>query len=77
MAWYAFRLELLFINKSVSEDFPGGPAMASIEKGPLAITKGNFKGLAHATKGQASVYQLADGRRTLRLTEFETSGSTP
>jgi hypothetical protein len=71
--WYAFRPELLFINKTVNEEFPGGAAMASIEKGPMIVTKGNFKGLAHETKGMASIYQLADGRRTLRLTEFETS----
>lgn len=72
-AWYAFRPELLFINKTVNEEFPGGPAMASIEKEPIAVTKGNFKGLAHETKGLASIYQLADGKRTLRLTEFATS----
>jgi hypothetical protein len=71
--WYAFRPELIFVNKTVSEEFPGGAAMASIEKGPMAVTKGNFKGLAHETKGMASIYQLADGKRTLRLTEFETS----
>jgi hypothetical protein len=51
IAWYTFRPELLFVNKTVSEEFPGGPAMASIEKGPIAVTKGNFKGLAHETKG--------------------------
>ncbi len=73
IAWYAFRPELLFVNKTVSEEFPGGPAMASIEKGAIAVTKGNFKGLAHETKGLASIYQLADGKRTLRLTEFATS----
>ena len=73
ITWYAFRPELLFVNKTVSEEFPGGPAMASIEKGPIAVTKGNFKGLAHETKGLASIYQLADGKRTLRLTEFATS----
>jgi Electron transfer DM13 len=71
--WYAFRPELLFINKTVNEEFPGGPAVVSIEKGPMVVTKGNFKGLAHETKGTASIYQLADGTRTLRLTEFETS----
>lgn len=72
-AWYAFRPELLFVNKTVREEFPGGPALASVEKGPIALTKGNFKGLAHETKGLASIYQLADGKRTLRLTEFATS----
>ena len=71
--WYAFRPELLFVNNTVSEEFPGGAAMASIEKGPMAVTKGKFKGLAHETKGLVSIYQLADGKRTLRLTEFETS----
>jgi hypothetical protein len=73
IAWYAFRPELLFINQSVSEEFPGGPAMASIEKGPIVLTKGSFKGLAHETKGDATIYQLPDGKRTLRLTQFETS----
>jgi hypothetical protein len=73
IAWYAFRPELLFINKTVSEEFPGGAAVASIEKGPMVVTKGAFKGLAHETKGLASIYQLSNGKRTLRLTEFETS----
>jgi hypothetical protein len=73
IAWYAFRPELIFINKTVNEQFPGGEAVASIEKGPMVVTKGSFKGLAHETKGTAAVYQLADGKRTLRLTEFETS----
>ena len=35
--------------------------------------KGNFKSLAHETKGLATIYKLADGKQTLRLTEFETS----
>ena len=34
--WYAFRPELLSINKTVSEEFPVGGAMASIEKGQWA-----------------------------------------
>ncbi|HWP57044.1 MAG TPA: DM13 domain-containing protein [Candidatus Acidoferrales bacterium] len=73
IAWYAFRPELLFVDKTVSEGFPGGPAIASIEKQPMVITRGSFKSLAHDTKGTATIYQLADGKRTLRLTEFETS----
>ena len=73
IAWYAFRPELLFVDKTVSEEFPGGARMAAVERGPMAVTTGNFKGLAHETKGLASIYQLADGKRTLRLTEFETS----
>jgi len=73
IGWYTFRPELLFINQTVNEEFPGGSAMASIEKGPMSLTKGSFKSLAHETRGLASIYQLADGKRTLRLTEFETS----
>jgi hypothetical protein len=73
IGWYAFRPELLFINQTVNEEFPGGAVSASIEKGPMSLTKGHFKSLAHETKGTASIYQLADGKRTLRLTEFETS----
>jgi len=71
--WYAFRPELLFVNQTVHEEFPVGMPLASNEKAPMAIGKGEFKGLAHETKGGASVYQLADGKRTLRLTDFETS----
>jgi hypothetical protein len=73
IGWYAFRPELIFINKTVNEEFPGGAAMASVEKGPLAVTKGRFKSLAHDTRGTASIYDLGEGKRTLRLTEFETS----
>src|SRR6185437_11314524 len=73
IAWYAFRPELLFINKTVNEEFPGGAAMAAIEKGPMLVTTGKFKGLAHETQGSASIYQLPGRKRTLRLTEFETS----
>src|SRR5262245_26881451 len=47
--------------------------MASIDKGAMSVTKGSFKGLAHETKGLASIYQLPDGKQALRLTEFETS----
>lgn len=71
--WYAFRPELLFISKTVNEEFPGGAVMASIEKGPAVVTMGGFKSLAHETTGLATIYQLPGGKRTLRLTNFETS----
>jgi len=70
LAWYAFRPELLFVNKQVNEQFPTGVSVAS---GPVSLATGNFKGLAHETKGVATIYQLAEGKKTLRLTEFETS----
>jgi len=37
------------------------------------MAQGSFKTLAHETKGLASIYQLPGGKRTLRLTSFETS----
>lgn len=72
LGWYAFRPELLFIDKTVNEKFPEG-AVATVEKRPALLIEGSFKSLAHQTKGLASVYQWPDGKRTLRLTEFETS----
>jgi Electron transfer DM13 len=76
VGWYAFRPELLFVNKSVNESLPmaqsAATAMARTTE-PAVLAKGDFKGLAHETKGTAAVYQLGDGKRVLRLTNFETS----
>ena len=76
IAWYAFRPELLFINKTVNEQLPvAQSASMAMSKGtePMVLGKGDFRGLAHETKGAATVHQLADGKRILRLTDFETS----
>ena len=76
IAWYAFRPELLFVNKTVNEELPvaqaGSVSMATATE-PRVLAKGDFRGLAHETKGEATVHQLADGNRVLRLTGFETS----
>jgi Electron transfer DM13 len=37
------------------------------------LSSGNFHDVAHKGTGQATVYQLADGKRVLRFTNFETS----
>jgi electron transfer DM13 len=66
-AWYAFRPERLFINQKVNEQFP----TASAANNQLAT--GQFHSGAHETKGMATVFQLADGKKTLRLTNFATS----
>ena len=66
-AWYAFRPERLFINQKVNEQFP----TASAANNTLAT--GQFHNGAHETKGTATVFQLADGKKTLRLTDFATS----
>jgi hypothetical protein len=76
IGWYAFRPELLFINKSVNESMPvaqsASMAMARTTE-PAILVKGDFRGLAHETKGTAAVYRLDDGKKVLRLMNFETS----
>ena len=66
-AWYAFRPERLFINQKVNEQFPTASAAGN------QLASGQFHSGAHETKGRATVFQLADGKKTLRLTNFETS----
>ena len=66
--WYAFRPERLFINQKVNEQFPTASAAASNQ-----LAAGEFHNGAHDTKGMATVFQLADGKKTLRLTNFATS----
>lgn len=75
IAWYVFRPELLFVNKTVNENFPAAAAAnaASIDRSSTALSSGMFHSGAHETKGTATVYQLGDGERVLRLTGFETS----
>jgi hypothetical protein len=47
--------------------------VASMRTGPQKQGSGAFQGLAHETSGMASVYQLEDGRRVLRLEDLRTS----
>ncbi|HJR09208.1 MAG TPA: DM13 domain-containing protein [Pyrinomonadaceae bacterium] len=69
--WYAFRPERIFVNQQVNEQFPTASAATMAE--PAALAAGQFHSVAHDTKGSATVYQLAGGKRTLRLTDFQTS----
>jgi len=69
-AWYAFRPERLFINQRVNEQFPTASAANSAT---TKVASGQFHNGAHETKGMATVLQLADGKKTLRLTDFQTS----
>ncbi|MBL9147393.1 MAG: DM13 domain-containing protein [Phycisphaerae bacterium] len=89
VGWAAFRPELLFIDQRVNEDFPVAAAVAMVDMptseapmlDPIAqdmkdakkLAEGTFHGVAHETKGTATIYQLADGRRFLRFTGFDTS----
>jgi hypothetical protein len=77
-AWYAFRPERLFIDKTVNEslaaEVPAARARAlGTSDMPTAIASGGFHGVHHETRGQATVYRLPNGKRVLRLTDFETS----
>jgi hypothetical protein len=67
--WAAFRPERLFVNAKVNEAMPAGLANVS----ETVLASGSFHSVAHGTKGTASIYQLADGARILRLANFETS----
>jgi hypothetical protein len=74
IVWYAFRPELLFINKSVSESFPATSIAANAPdaSAPRQLASGQFKGYAHETQGNAGIYEV-NGKRVLRLTDFKTS----
>ena len=68
VAWYAFRPERLVVNKRADEVVPAASA------GSLAaLVSGPFHGIAHETKGTATVYQDTNGNRVLRLSNFSTS----
>lgn len=67
-AWWAFRPEKLWINQKVNEP---APFNSSSDSQPLYT--GLLIGKAHPTSGRASIYQVGDGKRDLRLTDFTTS----
>ena len=69
VGWAVFRPELLFISKCVDESFPGSNGASA----QTLLASGNFYGVAHETKGMADIYRLADGKRVVRFTKFETS----
>ncbi len=74
--WYLFRPERLWINKDVSESLPASAAVQTPTAqmtDPQPLLTGRFHKGSHETRGVATVYQLADGKRLLRLTDFETS----
>jgi hypothetical protein len=69
IAWYAFRPERLFVNQKVNESLPTTQAAST----STPVAWGMFHDGAHKTSGNAAVYQGQDGKRILRLSEFETS----
>jgi Electron transfer DM13 len=69
VAWYAFRPERLVVNSRVDEAMP--TAQGALAAQPLE--SGQFYSILHPTKGTATIYQMGDGTRVLRLTSFSTS----
>lgn len=71
VGWYLFRPELLFVRKRVNETLPS--EVAAQPAAPAALLTGRFHSVAHETRGVATVLQVAQSKRILRLTEFTTS----
>jgi hypothetical protein len=69
--WFLFRPELLFINATVNETFPTASAGTAIST--MTLAEGSFHDVAHKGAGSATLFQLPDGKRVLRFTNFETS----
>jgi electron transfer DM13 len=68
-AWYAFRPERLVVNRQVDEAMPATQASSQAQ----LLESGHFYSILHPTQGVATIYQLGDGSRILRLTNFTTS----
>ena len=69
VAWYAFRPERLVVNRHVEEAMPAAQGGSSAQP----VESGQFYSILHPTEGTATIYQMADGTRVLRLTNFSTS----
>jgi len=68
--WAAFRPERLFVNAKVNESLPVGNAAAADQQ---VLASGHFHDGAHKGAGEATIYQLTNGKRVLRFTNFVTS----
>lgn len=73
--WSLFRPEKLFIDKQVNEALPQTEVQSNETKQQQkrVISAGQFQNGVHETTGTATIHQLADGKRVLRLSNFSTS----
>ncbi len=69
IAWYLFRPEKLLISSKVNEEFP----QVTETGNPKIIFEGNFKGVAHDAAGVATIYDMGEGNRLMRFTDFTVS----
>ncbi len=68
---YLFRPELPAANRQV-DVMSSAPTAAPVQQ-PETLVSGHFHDVAHEGTGVATVYELADGSRTLGLTQFHAS----
>ena len=73
VAWFLFRPERIFINRTVNEALPIETTSGSTPTTSVTVSEGMFHGVAHETMGTATILRLLDGTHVLRLTGFETS----
>ena len=75
IGWYVFRPERLFVDKIVNESLSGAVTQqaTSASNAQVALFTGAFHGVAHETRGTATIYEFQDRKRVLRFTEFATS----
>src|SRR5207244_977732 len=60
-----------FVNQKVNDALPLQAASSASDNSILA--QGAFRGIAHETKGTATIHRLDGDKRILRLTDFRTS----
>jgi hypothetical protein len=68
-AWYAFRPEGLFIDRRVHDELPTAKGGTSLQ----SVAWGSFHSVVHPTQGTAAIYEIGDGSRVLRFTDFKTT----
>ena len=66
------RLTFAALALFVASVFLYAPAAQAQDKGSKVVAKGDFHNADKAGKGTATVYEVADGKRVLRLSNFET-----
>ena len=69
VAWYLFRPEKLLISSTVNEEFPEVAETGN----PKIVYEGNFKPVAHGAEGVATIYDMGEGNRVMRFTDFKVS----
>src|SRR5215475_10861600 len=69
VAWYAFRPERLVVNRRINEAMPAEQGGSPTQ----VLESGRFYSILHPTAGIATIYQMGDKTRVLRLTNFRTS----